>query len=53
MPIRRGNLHRICERCEVSYAPNGKSQKICDKCFKKAMKGWQTDYWKGKSIKNE
>jgi hypothetical protein len=28
----KGTLGRICIKCEKRYMPNGRTQRICDKC---------------------
>ena len=32
MPIRKGRLWRICERCGESFEPIGRTNKYCNKC---------------------
>ena len=38
--IRKGVLHRVCNRCDKTFKPLGKSSRVCEKCYRRKKSNW-------------
>jgi len=38
MPMGRGRIKRLCQKCSKMFKPTGKTQRVCEPCQKKIMK---------------
>jgi hypothetical protein len=43
MPIRKGRLGKICIRCNKTFIPTGKTNKVCEKCHAQKQFKWLSD----------